>query len=306
MHHRILIFSLAILAGLAFVCAHAQNQTVVGKDSDDRAIRRATDIYVSAFNKGDVDGILSVWTGDAEYVDAAGTSTKGKLALAAMYKKVLQDHKGIKVKIKTTAIRILKNDVAMQDGTSMLTFANGETDSNSFTTLWMKKDGKWLVQLVHDLAAPAEANEKTTSAGVKALAWLIGDWTYEEKDTKTTVTGRWMKGQKFLALDFSVRTKGEEVLALTQVIGWDPTGESLHSWVFDSRGGFGEGAWNREGNTWTVQTSGVTSDGRQGSGKMLWTFVDEDNFIHEAVDRNIDGQPLPDRKTKYQRVKDAK
>ena len=52
-----------------------------------------------------------------------------------------------------------------------------------------------------------------------------------------------------------------------------------------------------------VSVAGITVDGRQGTGKMVWTQIDDDNFVHEALDRSVDGQPLPDRKTKYQRVK---
>lgn len=303
MRHRLTIGSLLALALVILVYARSSNLPAQGAQAgDEQAIRKATDTYVEGFNKGDVDLLLSVWAPDAEYIDDAGVSTKGKTALAAMYRKVLQEYKGVKAAVKTTAIRLLKDDIAMQDGQSLLTLASGDVDATPFSTLWMKKDGKWLIYVVHDLSAPVDTAEKT-AAGVKDLAWLIGDWASEDKDMKTSITGRWMKGQKFLAVDFSVKSKGEEVLTLTQIIGWDPNGSRPHSWVFDSRGGFGEGAWTREGNSWVVQTSGITSDGRQGSGKMIWTYVDNDQFIHEAVDRNLDGQPLPDRKTKYQRVK---
>ena len=112
-----------------------------------------------------------------------------------------------------------------------------------------------------------------------------------------------MKGQKFLALDYSVQRKGEEVLALTQIIGWDPTTNQVHSWVFDSNGGFGEGAWQRKGKTWTVQVSGVTAAGSNGTGTMKWTKTNDDTFTFQALDRTLDNDPMPDVKVTYSRKK---
>jgi len=95
-------------------------------------------------------------------------------------------------------------------------------------------------------------------------------------------------------------------MSLIQVIGWDPTQEQLHSWLFDTRGGFGEGNWSRKGNTWTVEAAGVTADGRRGSGIHLWKSVDENTFTWEGIDRDVGGQLLPDVSVTYQRVKKAK
>ena len=32
-----------------------------------------------------------------------------------------------------------------------------------------------------------------------------------------------------------------------QIIGWDPVAKQIHSWVFDSDGGYGEGTWTHKG-----------------------------------------------------------
>src|ERR1700677_168902 len=123
MRQRIAVGSLVLLAGLVLVYAQTPNPSnpvtaQPAKGDDEQAIRKATDVYTGAFNKADVDGLLSVWAADAEYVDEAGKTTKGKADLTAMFKQVFQDNKGIKLKIKTGTIRLLKDDVAMQDGQS--------------------------------------------------------------------------------------------------------------------------------------------------------------------------------------------
>jgi hypothetical protein len=221
-----------------------------------------------------------------------------------MLKKSFEQNKGAKVQIKTSAIRLF-NDVAWQDGTAMLTFANAEEENSPFTAVWTKKDGKWLLNLVRD-QTNQPVKEKPAPPHLKDLSWLIGDWIHENKDNKTTLSARWMHGEKFIICDLEVFRKGEETLSMTQFIGWDPTGDRLHSWLFDSRGGFGEGYWNRKGSTWIVHSAGVTTDGKEGTGTMIWKNVDANSFMWEGTDRHINGHPLPDVKVTYQRVKKSK
>jgi uncharacterized protein (TIGR02246 family) len=307
MRHRLVLGTLgvALVVGFSYVIALAQ--TRAPQANDEQAIRTATDAYAAASNQGDLTRFLSFWTDDAEFIDEDGKTTQGRAALTALFKQAMSDNKDVKVEIKTAAIRFLKDDVALQDGNVVMTYANGAVDRNAYSAIWLKKDGKWLLNRVRDYASPPEAVEAApTAAQIKDLAWLVGDWTHEEKETKTAVTGRWLKGQKFLALDYNVHTKGNEVLALTQIIGWDPTSQQFHSWVFDSHGGFGEGAWTRTGKTWIVEVAGVTIDGRHGSGTTKWTPVGDDRFIYEALDRNLDGKRLPNVKVTYQRAAKTK
>ena len=115
-----------------------------------------------------------------------------------------------------------------------------------------------------------------------------------------------MKGGKFLVLNYTVEKGSEEVVAVNQVIGLDPSNGHVRSWVFDTRGGFGEGIWTRHGDTWIVESSGYTADGRAGSGTHKWTLVDENTFTFQSLDREIGGHSMPDVKVTYTRVKKAK
>lgn len=306
MRYRVLLGVASIALGLTYALAFGQNRPGTAGTQESQAIRQAMAAYAVAFNKGDVDGILGIWADDAEFTDEAGMTTKGRTALAALFRKSLQENKGLKVTITTNTLSFLKDDIAVQDGTAVLTHTGGETETSPFTAIWMKKDGKWLLQRVREFPAPTGAAAEGALAQLKDLGWLVGDWVHDANGTKTSITGRWMKGQKFLALEYTVHTKGDEVLALTQIVGWDPTNSQIHSWVFDSRGGFGEGAWSRKDRTWTVSVAGVTHDGRNGSGTNMWTGVDENTFIYQSTDREIDGQPLPDVKITYQRIKKSK
>jgi hypothetical protein len=194
----------------------------------------------------------------------------------------------------------------MQDGSAVQTHVGGEIEADAFSAVWVKKDGGWRLQLVRELPGPLGAPSDGGADRLQSLAWLVGEWAHDEKDTKTTVAARWAKGQQFLMLEYSVRIKNDDILSLTQILGWDPIGGKPHSWVFDSRGGFGEGVWTRDGSTWTVEVAGVTAGGLRGWGTHKWAFVDNDAFAFQAIDRNLDGQPLPDIKINYKRTNKVK
>ena len=58
-------------------------------------------------------------------------------------------------------------------------------------------------------------------------------------------------------------------------LGWDPVSGKLRAWIFDSEGGYGEGTWHRDGDSWVLKTTGVTADGQTASGTSIYTFVSD-------------------------------
>jgi uncharacterized protein (TIGR02246 family) len=308
MRSRILLGVLVLTAGLIYAFATAQNRASAVAN-DVQAVQKAIDAYTAAFNKGDLDAILAIWSMNAEYIDETGKSIKGRDALGELFKKVLKESQGSKLQIKTSALRFVKDDVALQDGTAMVTSASGETETSSFSAVWTKTDGQWLLSLVRDSTAqPAAADSEPTPAKLKDLSWLIGTWNHEDKQLKTALAARWMTGENYLVLEYTIQHKEGDghVMSLMQMVGWNPITEQLHSWIFDSRGGFGEGSWTRHENTWSIEAAGITAAGYHGSGTHKYTRIDANAFTFEALDRNLDGQPLPDVKITYQRTSKTK
>ncbi len=78
-----------------------------------------------------------------------------------------------------------------------------------------------------------------------------------------------------------------------QLIGWDPAAKQIRSWVFDSDGGFGQGTWTRKDNRWSNQQSGVLPDGRKSSSVNIFTYLDDDTFTLQSINRMVDGELLP-------------
>ena len=174
MRYKISLSCASILTGLsAYALVSAQEPGHAGHGSDEQAIRKATARFYRRFQQRSLDGILAFWADKCEYVEEDGKSTTGRADLAAMYKKALEENKGAKVKIKTSAIRFVKDDVALDDGDSVFTMADGTADTTPFTAVWVKKAVPWLLHRVRELASPAPAAESPapssrTSAGSSA------------------------------------------------------------------------------------------------------------------------------------------
>jgi uncharacterized protein (TIGR02246 family) len=294
-----------VALGIALALMGLQGKTGAADapKNDEQGILKAMQAFEAAFNKGDLDAVMAFWAADAEFISDDGKAARGRDAIAALTKHSFTEHKGLTIKLTNKSIRFPKPDVALQDGIVTMTAQDKAADTGPYTAVWAKTEGKWLLVSVRDL--PDQSPTAGTNYGsLKQLEWLIGEWTGEEKDTSVTLSNRWDKNQNFIVIEQSIKMKNDN-LSLTQVIGWDPSNQQLRSWVFDSRGGFGEAFWSRQGNQWNLQVAGVLSDGRATSSINTWKYVDDRTIEWQSTERQVDSQPVPDVRLKYTK-KDAK
>jgi uncharacterized protein (TIGR02246 family) len=80
---------------------------------------------VEAFNKGDARAVASFWAPDATYVDQAGREHKGREAIEKLSEKAFAARKGAKLAIHVTSSKLLTPDVALEDGVTEVTPAEG-------------------------------------------------------------------------------------------------------------------------------------------------------------------------------------
>jgi uncharacterized protein (TIGR02246 family) len=290
-----IIWTVAIgLAGLALVSGQAPSA------DEEKTIRAAVDSYTTAFNTGDLDGLLSHYAADADYIDQSGKQYKGKADLAQMCKKAIAESKGYKLKTTIASLRFVRPDVAIADGKAEFTAPDGTTDTGLFTAVWNKTGGKWLLTSVRDLHDSTVAAESDASQ-LQQLEWLVGDWTHDDPHLSVQVSCRWTLNKNFLLLEFTAKGKDGDGLLVLQYFGWDPIEGVIRSCFFDSKGGFGAGDWVRTGNTWTSDWSGVLPGGRTGSSVTSLRYIDKLSFIFHSVDREIDGLPIDDLEAKFVR-----
>jgi uncharacterized protein (TIGR02246 family) len=265
--------------------------------TDEQAIREAVNAYANAFNKADLDGLASVWAANAEYIDQKGAVTKGRTAIRDLFKRYLSGLKDAKIAFKITSIRPLSPEVALQDGTSKLTLADGQIHDGHFAAVWFKKEGKWKLQSVRDLPGEATATAGASGA-IKELEWMVGDWKAEKEGINVSV--RWALNQAFLSQEYKVK-RGDSEIEVKQLIGFDPLTGQIKSWTFDSLGGYGEGLWKRDGNSWVIETAGVLPDGQTGTALNIIRHEDDQHALFQVKRREVGGQPIADSEVKLVR-----
>ena len=272
-----------------------------GAGVDEAAIRKAAANYVAALNRGDLDAVMAFWTPDAEYIDEAGTATRGKDNIAAVFRDVLPELKGSKVTGRQHSLRAIRPDVALEDGSLEFCGPDGCKEYNRYAVVWTRTDGKWLISSARDL--PAEVGEVPSLAypQLQALEWLVGEWADDTAKTDVKLTCRWAPNKAFLLMEYEIRREDQDPFRVTQRVGWDPHNEMIRSWVFDSDGGFAEGHWEKDGLRWVVESAGVLPDGGTGGATNVWEFVDDKTFVWRALDREVDGQPIGDIEVKFVR-----
>lgn len=273
-------------------------------DGEEEAIRRASAAYREAVNRGDLEAIAGFWTADADYVDVTGHSHKVKDRLEEAKRVVAErgDAARRSLKAETISVRIVTPGVAIEDGTFERTGGlAGQAPQGRYTAVWVKRDGRWLIDGVRE--SPIHA--MSIYDHLKGLEWMVGDWMAEGDGATIDESCAWGPDKNYMLRDLVVRPKGEDPLSITQWIGWDPIHRRIHSFAFDSRGGYGEAIWHHDGDAWVATAAGVMPDGRHTSATNLYTKVDDDHAIWESVDHEVQGQANADTRYRVTRKRAA-
>lgn len=290
-----LSLSVVLALGLGLIWAQAPGGAA---KTDEAGVRAAVDLYAAALKTGDLKAILSNWTPDADFTDDEGNVHKGPVALGKLFSDNLKDLKAGKSAIRIDNLRMLTPDVATMDGSIEFTPENGALESNRFSAVWTKKDGRWLIASARDLP---ELEGQAGDRGLKELQWLTGDWLAEDKNASIKLSVKPELDGKFAAMKYEIKTEKGTITVL-QMLGYDPVSGAMRSWVFDSRGGFGESVWSRKNNVWTSDTTGVLPTGQTGSSVNYIRITGPNSFTWQSTEREVEGQPIPDHELKYNRV----
>ena len=259
----------------------------------EEAIRKAAEEYAAAFNRGDLETLTGFWAKDAESIDDEGRTVKGREAIVAMIKQSLDDLKGSSLKLTIASVRVV-NNVAVEEGESELTNADGSVVLGRHSTLWVQdENGRWLIQNVRDLGTFAEGSGDP----VAALDFLLGEWTQAGEGIQIEVAVTSVLGGRFRQLDYRIQADPKsDPTSVRMIVGYDPLSEGLKSWTFDSSGGHSEGFWSydEESASWVIEVVGVLPGGRIGEGFNLIALQQDDSLVFQARDRTIDGQAIAD------------
>lgn len=265
---------------------------------DEAAIRHSDETYTEAYNKRDAKALASLWSPEAVYINPdTGSEAVGREEIEKEFTATFAGLQDAKLEIKVTAIKFLSPNVAVESGTARIIRPSAEPDESTYSALFVKREGKWLIDRVSEEESPAAPVPPPSNyEHLKELEWMVGAWIDKDEDAQTTVQTdcNWTKNKNFMTRSFAIVFRDQVEIAGMQVIGWDPVAKQIRSWVFDSDGGFAEGKWIHKGNRWVIQQTGTLPDGRKSSAVSIIEPVDPNSFTWQTVQRSVGGDVLPD------------
>jgi len=259
------------------------------QSEDEKAIRAVDDAFVRDYNKGDSKALAAMFTEDAEVVEAEGDRYQGRDLIEQSLADTFAASKGAKIALEIEAIRFISADVAKEEGRSVVTLAEAAPVSRSYTVLYVKREGRWLISSVREETDPLVRPHDR----LMDLEWMIGDWIDEGADSVVRINCRWSEDENFLIRSFTVKRLGKPLMSVTQRIGWDSVAHQIRSWEFDSEGGFGEGKWSRSGDRWVIKHTGVRPEGATASATNVMTRERPDLIRWNSADRVIGDEAVP-------------
>jgi uncharacterized protein (TIGR02246 family) len=272
----------------------AQSSTEPNSSDDEAAVRAAEAEFVEDYNGRDAKKLAELWSPEAIYSDPlTGEEIVGRSAIEQTFADAFADKQDIKLAIDINSLDFVSPNVAITKGIVHVIRPDEETKDSDFTAVRVKRDGKWLIDRVSEVE-----NEPTPDSNyehLKPLEWMIGSWHDDDPEPSVEVQTdcEWTKNKNFITRSFAVAIGDQVNKSGMQIIGWDPVAKQIHSWVFDSDGGFSEGTWKQKEDKWFIQNSGTMIDGAKMTSVNIITPIDDDSFKWESVSREINGELQP-------------
>jgi uncharacterized protein (TIGR02246 family) len=256
------------------------------------AIEELLGKLADGLGRGDTKAMATLWTADADFLAADGTRIRGREAIEQAFAEMIAAGPKRTVKFDVVEIRRIGKDVALADAVVRTTPLRSPDRIPSVTLTLVQEKGQWLIASAHETidVVPAPA------AHLQELAWLVGSWESGKTAAGHTMKSAcdWTANHSFLIRKFTSGSKDGRALAGTEVIGWDPRNDRIHSWVFDSTGGFGENIWLHDGKRWVVQHTGTTADGGHAAATYVMMPADGETISIQSRDHTVNGEREPD------------
>jgi uncharacterized protein (TIGR02246 family) len=236
--------------------------------------------YLRAFNRHDAAALAAHWseTGENLDLDSGAVTAAGRAEVRAVFADLFAADDDATIDIDIHSIRPIRADVAVVDGVSLISFADGTPASSRFSAVVVRQDGTWVLENVREAAAPVP--DAGAERPLEQLAWLVGSWEDDGAGVTASTRCAWSPGRGFLVRSHVITpdaaaprppagdtgipallpTSDSEPRELTEVIGWDPDQNAIRSWIFAGDGRFAEGTWQRDGDTWNVRIEGRGRD----------------------------------------------
>ena len=290
---RTLFVLIVFAVGAGIGMGNATNPRLLAQSVEEEAVRKAVEEYVAAFNAADAKKLASLWTPQAVYINPlSGEQVTGRAAIEEQFAQIFKDSPGARLVATTESVRLVSPSVALETGWATVALPGEESGGieSSYSAVYVNRDGSWLLDRVTEEDLPVILSNYEQ---LKDLEWMIGSWIDQDENATVVTTCSWTKNRNFITRFYTL-TAGEQVqMSGLQIVGWDPLEKRIRSWIFDSDGSFGEGVWTKSGNAWHIRSAGTLPDGQRSSSLNILTYINDDSFTWQSVNRDVGGEILP-------------
>jgi uncharacterized protein (TIGR02246 family) len=276
----------AISSGIETVSAvmppQAQPRSATGPDV--AGITSMMQSYLQAFNHHDSAALAAHWSTAGENIDLdTGETTAGREAVREVFAALFEHDSAAMIDIDIASIRPLRDDVALVDGVSRISFSDAPPSSSRFSAVLVSEDGRWMLESVRESTASTQRAETESPRSeparpLDALAWLVGSWEDVSEGVTASTHCFWSTNKAFLIRSHLISASavpeqrplpGDSRIPgllpagpagsreITEIIGWDQDRGQIRSWLFTSDGQSAEGSWSRslDEDVWTVHVA---------------------------------------------------
>ncbi len=257
--------------------------------ADRLAILAVDEQYIKAFNSKDIATVIQSFAEDAVYVTDYGKTLNGRAEIERELKSQFDETGDSTLKLNVYSVVFSADrQKATERGVSIVTEDGVDEPSSYVAEFTKQQDGAWRVSRVVETAQAASATH------LRRLEWMIGEWDDQSEDSDVRTNTEWALDRAFLTRRFAVSIPGQRELKGIEYIGWDPIKGEIHSWYFDSDGGYGGGRWKQEGKSWVEEVVGITPKGEATGATHVFTPKDADTFTWRSINRSVGGEKVDD------------
>ena len=142
------------------------------------------------------------WSPDAVYLNrTTGEEVVGRAAIAEQFRTLLEEQPELKLEVNVESIQFISPSVAVEHGRTTLLAPNAEPEEIDYTAVDVKRDGKWLLDRVTDTISEIVPSHYEQ---LKALEWMVGEWTGTADNAEVELDCNWTKNQNFLTRAFKI------------------------------------------------------------------------------------------------------